>query len=158
MRAVIQRVSSASVSAGNRCLSEIGRGLVILVGIEEEDSEVDAGWLAAKIVQLRIFDDNNGIMNLPVTDAHGQAISTSTLTRVKVVSPEAPPLVEPTHPLGVTFGDQALYRQWLQGLALAIGGRGSSLYFTANQQKAAIAVAAPPAAVWAVLGLSGPPQ
>ena len=80
MRAVIQRVSSASVSAGNRCLSEIGRGLVILVGIEEEDSEVDAGWLAAKIVQLRIFDDNNGVMNLPVTDVAGSIMVISQFT------------------------------------------------------------------------------
>ncbi len=80
MGAVIQRVSSASVSAGNRCLSEIGRGLVILVGIEEEDSEVDAGWLAAKIVQLRIFDDNNGVMNLPVTDAAGSIMVISQFT------------------------------------------------------------------------------
>ena len=59
MRAVIQRVSRASVKIKNKITSEIGAGLLVLVGIEESDNETDVEWLCKKIVQLRIFDDNN---------------------------------------------------------------------------------------------------
>lgn len=80
MRAVIQRVTSASVSVGNKCISEIGPGLVVLAGIEEEDTEADVEWLASKIVQLRIFNDNNGVMNLAVTDISGSILVISQFT------------------------------------------------------------------------------
>lgn len=80
MRAVIQRVSSATVSVGYKRISEIGRGLVVLVGIEENDSLTDVEWLAPKIVQLRIFNDNDGIMNLSVVDTAGEILVISQFT------------------------------------------------------------------------------
>ena len=80
MRCVIQRVSRASVTTDNRILSSIGRGLVVLLGIEEADNQEDIDWLTAKIVQLRIFDDNEGVMNLSVQDTGGEIIVVSQFT------------------------------------------------------------------------------
>ncbi len=82
MRAVIQRVSRASVSykSDGRVLSQIGAGLVVLLGIEEADNREDAEWLCKKIVQLRIFDDSNGVMNLSVQDTGGEIIVVSQFT------------------------------------------------------------------------------
>jgi len=73
MRTVIQRVCKASVSIDSSIKSAIGHGMLVLIGIEEEDNTSDADWLATKIVQLRIFDDSNGIMNLSVLDT-GESI------------------------------------------------------------------------------------
>lgn len=80
MRAVIQRVSRASVSINNKIKSEIGPGLLVLVGIEEADNDSDTEWLCNKIVQLRIFDDNSGVMNLSVRDTGGSILAISQFT------------------------------------------------------------------------------
>ena len=80
MRTVIQRVSRASVSTERGMLSSIGKGLLILAGIEETDNSEDIEWLASKIVQLRIFDDSNGVMNLSVQDIGGDIIVVSQFT------------------------------------------------------------------------------
>ena len=63
MRIVVQRVSHASVTIEGHCKSSIGKGMLILVGIEESDGQEDIDWLCKKIVNLRIFDDENGVMN-----------------------------------------------------------------------------------------------
>ena len=63
MRLVIQRVSSASVSVDGKLHSAVDRGMLVLVGVENGDTEADMQWLAAKTVSLRIFDDENGVMN-----------------------------------------------------------------------------------------------
>ncbi|HEX2975239.1 MAG TPA: D-aminoacyl-tRNA deacylase [Bacteroidales bacterium] len=80
MRAVIQRVTSASVAIGEQVRSEIGPGLLVLIGIEEADDESDIEWLTSKIVQLRIFDDKDGVMNLSVTDVGGNILVVSQFT------------------------------------------------------------------------------
>ena len=80
MRAVIQRVSRASVSIGGEIKSEIGKGVLILLGIEEADMDQDIEWLAGKIARLRIFDDEEGVMNLSVKDTRGAAIVVSQFT------------------------------------------------------------------------------
>jgi D-tyrosyl-tRNA(Tyr) deacylase len=80
MRAVIQRVSRASVTIGNVLKSETGPGLLVLAGIEEEDNHDDVEWLANKIVQLRIFNDSNGIMNLSVLETGGSIMVISQFT------------------------------------------------------------------------------
>lgn len=80
MRAVIQRVKKASVTIGNQLRSEIGSGLLILVGIEESDSDIDINWLANKIVQLRIFNDDDGVMNLSVLETGGDVMVISQFT------------------------------------------------------------------------------
>ena len=69
MRAVVQRVSSASVTIDGRVTAEISRGLLVLLGVHHADSETDATWLAQKIAALRIFEDASGKMNLSVADA-----------------------------------------------------------------------------------------
>ena len=80
MRVVIQRVSRASVTIGNVLKSEIGSGLLVLAGIEEEDDHDDVEWLANKIIQLRIFNDSNGVMNLSVLETGGSIMVISQFT------------------------------------------------------------------------------
>lgn len=80
MRAVIQRVSTAQVIIDQDLHSAIGPGLVVLLGIETEDSEEDAAWLASKIFQLRIFSDEAGLMNKSVTDLDGEFLVVSQFT------------------------------------------------------------------------------
>lgn len=80
MRTVIQRVTHASVSINSKIKSEINKGLLILVGIEESDTSEDINWLCSKITQLRIFDDEEGIMNLSVKDIDGEILAISQFT------------------------------------------------------------------------------
>ena len=68
MRVVIQRVSHASVTIDGRCKSAIQEGFMILVGIEEADTQEDANWLCKKVLGLRVFDDENGVMNRSILD------------------------------------------------------------------------------------------
>lgn len=80
MRLVIQRVSSASVSVEGERLGSIGRGLLILVGVEEGDTADDMEWVARKAAAMRIFDDENGVMNRSVTDVDGEVLAVSQFT------------------------------------------------------------------------------
>ncbi|CEN34307.1 D-aminoacyl-tRNA deacylase [Capnocytophaga cynodegmi] len=80
MRIVIQRVLEASVVIENKITSKIDKGLLILVGIEEADTDEDVKWLSSKVVNLRIFDDENGVMNLSVKDIDGEIIVVSQFT------------------------------------------------------------------------------
>jgi len=80
MRAVIQRVTEASVEISGKIKSEIKKGLLVLVGFEENDSFEDISWLSKKIVQLRIFSDEKGLMNLSVQDISGQILIVSQFT------------------------------------------------------------------------------
>ena len=74
MRIVIQRVSHASVTIEGHCKSSIGKGMLILVGIEEADGQEDIDWLCKKIVNLRIFDDENGVMNKSILEDGGEIL------------------------------------------------------------------------------------
>ena len=74
MRIVVQRVKSSSVSIDGKQKSAIGEGLLILVGICDEDTDEDIDYLCRKVVQMRIFDDSEGVMNLPITDIAGSGI------------------------------------------------------------------------------------
>ena len=80
MRAVIQRVSRASVTIDGTLKSQIRQGMLILLGIEEADSQEDIEWLCGKISRLRIFDDQQGIMNLAVTEIDGECLLVSQFT------------------------------------------------------------------------------
>jgi D-tyrosyl-tRNA(Tyr) deacylase len=80
MRAVIQRVSSASVTISKKIKSEIGIGLLVLIGIEDSDNDTDIEWLCSKIVQLRIFNDSSDVMNLSVLDVGGDILAISQFT------------------------------------------------------------------------------
>lgn len=80
MRAVIQRVSNASVSIGGQLKSAIGQGLLILLAVEDSDTDEDLAWLVKKISNLRIFDDANGVMNCSILDVQGEALVVSQFT------------------------------------------------------------------------------
>ena len=80
MRAVIQRVSSASVTISGTVVSSIGQGLLVLLGISPDDDQTDVDYLVRKISALRIFDDDDGVMNLSVIDIGGNIIVVSQFT------------------------------------------------------------------------------
>ena len=80
MKAVIQRVSHSSVTIDNKIVAEIQKGLLILIGIEEADSSEDIEWLTSKIANLRIFGDENDVMNLSLKDIDGDVIIVSQFT------------------------------------------------------------------------------
>lgn len=80
MKAVIQRVTSASVTIDGKIKSAIGNGLLVLIGIEDADNTEDIEWLSSKIVNLRIFDDENKVPNVPVKDTGGDILLVSQFT------------------------------------------------------------------------------
>lgn len=80
MRVVLQRVSSASVTVEDKIVAEIQKGLVVLVGIEDADTQEDIDWLVTKIIQLRVFGDENGVMNLSVEEVKGDVLVVSQFT------------------------------------------------------------------------------
>lgn len=80
MRIVIQRVKNASVCIDGEVVSSIGGGMLVLVGVEEGDTEDDVRWLVGKTVGLRIFDDGNGVMNRSVLDVGGEVLAVSQFT------------------------------------------------------------------------------
>jgi D-aminoacyl-tRNA deacylase len=99
MRAVIQRVSRASVKIGNKIKSEIGIGLLVLIGIEDSDEDMDIEWLSSKITNLRIFNDNNEVMNLSVLDAGGNILAISQFTlHAKTKKGNRPSYIRAAHP------------------------------------------------------------
>lgn len=80
MRVVIQRVSTASVTVEGAVTGQIQQGLLVLMGIEDTDTMEDIQWLSSKIVNLRIFNDDNGVMNVSVKDIHGDILLVSQFT------------------------------------------------------------------------------
>lgn len=80
MRIVIQRVSKASVTIDGKVVGSIAKGFLILLGICEEDTQDDVEWLVKKVVGLRVFDDENGIMNVNIMDANGESLVVSQFT------------------------------------------------------------------------------
>ena len=80
MRAVVQRVSRARVTVGDETTGEIGRGFLVLLGVGKDDTESDADYLAGKIAALRIFDDENGKINLALADVGGAVLAVSQFT------------------------------------------------------------------------------
>jgi len=131
MRAVIQRVTKASVSINSAVKSSIHNGLLVLVGIEESDSIDDVDWLVQKIAKLRIFDDNQGIMNLCVTDIEGDILSVSQFTlHAKTKKGNRPSYIQAARPeIAVP-----LYNQFNQKLSTEIGKEIKTGEFGANMQ------------------------
>lgn len=118
MRSVIQRVLRASVSINNRIKSEIGPGLLILLGIEDSDEQGDIEWLCNKIVQLRIFNDSNQVMNLSVLDTIGSIMVISQFTlHAKTKKGNRPSYIRAAHP------DKAipLYNNFVSKLTSLLG-------------------------------------
>ncbi|CAA7195681.1 D-aminoacyl-tRNA deacylase [Chryseobacterium potabilaquae] len=82
MKIVVQRVSESSVKVDREMVGEIGKGLMLLVGIEENDQKTDADWLVQKILNLRIFGDNEGKLNLSILDISGEILCISQFTLI----------------------------------------------------------------------------
>lgn len=80
MKVVIQRVTRASVTIEQQLFSSINKGMLILVGIQADDTDEDINWLSSKIVNLRIFDDENGVMNKSILDSGGEILAVSQFT------------------------------------------------------------------------------
>ena len=118
MRAVIQRVSRASVSIKNKIKSEIGPGLLVFAGIEEADTEADIDWLCSKIVQLRIFNDNNEVMNLSVQETGGSILAISQFTlHAKTRKGNRPSYIKAARPEVAI----PLYNEFVNRLSLLLG-------------------------------------
>lgn len=118
MRAVIQRVSSASVTIDGTVKSSIGQGLMILLGIGHEDGQEDMDWLVKKIAGLRIFNDEAGVMNLSVMDVGGEALVVSQFTLMASTKKGNRPsyIGAAGHELAIP-----LYEQFCVALSAAIG-------------------------------------
>ena len=80
MRTVIQRVQHASVTIDGTVKSSIGKGFLLLLGVEETDTSEDVDWLVKKVAALRVFDDDNGVMNRSILDVEGEALVVSQFT------------------------------------------------------------------------------
>lgn len=131
MRVVIQRVSRASVTIDGVCKSSIGGGMLILAGIEEADGQEDIEWLAKKIVNLRIFDDENGVMNKSALDAGGEILLISQFTlHASTKKGNRPSYIKAAKP------DIAipLYNQLCEELSLALGKRVATGEFGADMK------------------------
>ena len=131
MRAVIQRVSEASVVIDKQKVADINQGLLIFLGVEIEDAKEDALWLANKIIQLRIFQDEDDIMNKSITDVDGEIIVVSQFTlHAKTKKGNRPSYIKAARP------EQAipLYEQFKKDLSKAIGNQVQSGEFGADMK------------------------
>ena len=135
MRAVIQRVSSASVTIDGRLKSAIGPGLMILLGVGHEDTAEDLDWLVRKVAALRIFDDEEGVMNRSILDVGGEALVVSQFTLMASTKKGNRPsyIHAAGHELAVP-----MYEQFCAALSAAIGKPVGTGEFGANMQVALV--------------------
>ena len=118
MRTVIQRVQSASVTIDGEIKSAIGKGILIFLGIEDKDSEADIEWLVKKIVNLRIFDDENGVMNRSIIDIDGEALVVSQFTlHASTKKGNRPSYIKASKPEKAI----PLYNEFCDEMSLALG-------------------------------------
>lgn len=133
MRAVIQRVSDASVKVDGEIRGEIQRGLLVFIGIEEADEQEDAEWLARKIASLRIFSDSDGLMNLSLADVDGQILVISQFTlHAKTKKGTRPSFIHAAKPDAAV----PLYEKFKTLLAIEAPGSVQSGVFGADMQVA----------------------
>lgn len=118
MRVVIQRVGTASVAVDGEVCGEIGPGLLVLAGFEEADTAADLDWMAGKIVRMRLFSDENGVMNRSVIEAGGEILAVSQFTLYASVRKGNRPSWS-----RAARGDvsQPLFNQFVERLATALG-------------------------------------
>ena len=135
MRVVIQRVKNANVSIEGRIKSQIDTGLLVLLGIEEADNQEDIDWLCRKIVALRIFDDEQGVMNRNIMDAGGDIIVVSQFTLMASTKKGNRPSY-----IGAAGHERAvpLYEQFCAALSAAIGRPVGTGEFGADMQVALV--------------------
>ena len=131
MRAVIQRVEKASVVVVETEITKINQGLLVLLGIEIEDTKEDAFWLASKIATLRIFSDEKGVMNKSITEIGGEVIVVSQFTlHAKNKKGNRPSYIKAARP------EQAipLYQQFKENLSVSIGRQVQSGEFATDMK------------------------
>ena len=131
MRVLIQRVKKASVEIDAKVSGKINNGLLLLIGIENEDEESDIVWLCSKIVKLRIFNDENGLMNLSLTDVGGELLVISQFTlHASTKKGNRPSYIKAAHP------DKALpiYERFIAVLEKELGAPVQKGKFGANMQ------------------------
>lgn len=131
MRVVLQRVSKASVEVENQVIGKISQGLLILVGIEDEDREEDINWLCQKIGNLRIFADQEGVMNLSIKDIDGEVLVISQFTlHAKTKKGNRPSYIKAARPeIAIP-----LYEKFKTELVLVLNKPIASGIFGANMQ------------------------
>jgi len=135
MRAVIQRVSSAEITINGKEKRHINKGLVVLIGIEDADDQADIDWLTAKIVNLRIFNDDAGIMNLSAKEINGDVLAVSQFTlHASTKQGNRPSYMKASKP------DIAipLYNEFIKGLQQQLGKGIQTGEFGADMQVALI--------------------
>jgi len=131
MRAVIQRVSEASVVIGEQKVADINQGLLIFLGVEIEDTKEDAVWLSNKIVQLRIFQDEDDVMNKSITDVDGEIIVVSQFTlHAKTKKGNRPSYIKAARPAQAI----PLYEQFKRNLSSVISKEVQSGEFGADMK------------------------
>ena len=118
MKIVVQRVSQASVTIGGNIKSSIGQGYLILLGIGTEDNEEDINWLVKKVVGLRVFDDENGVMNRNIQDAGGDIIVVSQFTLMASTKKGNRPSWIKAAPHDISI---PLYNRFCESLSAAMG-------------------------------------
>ena len=131
MRVLVQRVKKASVSIEGNQYSSIGKGLLVLLGVGDQDQQSDLEWLVGKISQLRIFDDENGMMNLSVRDTGGEILLVSQFTLfASTVKGNRPSYLRAARP------EQAipLYEEMIVGLSEQLGKQVQTGLFGADMQ------------------------
>jgi D-tyrosyl-tRNA(Tyr) deacylase len=118
MRVVIQRVKKASVRINHKIFSKIESGLLVFAGIEDEDTDEDIDWLCNKIIQLRIFNDNNGVMNLSVLETGGDILAVSQFTlHAKTKKGNRPSYIKAANPVIAI----RLYNDFTERLSTLLG-------------------------------------
>ena len=131
MRTVIQRVANASVTVESKVVAEIQKGLLVFVGIEEADTQEDLDWLVTKITQLRIFNDENEVMNLSVQDIDGDVLVVSQFTlHAATKKGNRPSYIKAAKP------DFAIpmYERFVKALELKLGKKVSTGIFGADMK------------------------
>ena len=118
MRTLIQRVQHASVTIDGQLKSKIGKGLLVLVGIEDRDTQEDIEWLCKKIANLRIFDDENGVMNRSVKDIDGDIIVVSQFTLMASTKKGNRPSYIHAAPHSISI---PLYKNFCEAMSIALG-------------------------------------
>lgn len=135
MKTVIQRCSQASVSIDNRTVSSIAKGMMILVGFQSDDTEEDLDWMVKKIVQLRIFDDESGVMNLGIREVGGDILVVSQFTLMASTKKGNRPSYILAAPPSISV---PLYEQFKEKLSIQLEKPVSSGIFGADMQVALV--------------------
>ncbi len=129
MRVLIQRVKEANVSIDSKIKGKINYGLLVFIGIENEDNAQDVDWLVKKVIQLRIFNDQNGIMNLSVKEVHGEVLIISQFTlHASTKKGNRPSYIRAAKPdLAITLYEQFVKKCEAESLSIKTGEFGADM-------------------------------